>query len=43
MKVTMKGVISEMLRRLALIRLDLSEEHIASINRITRIGGLGTR
>jgi hypothetical protein len=32
---------SGMLRRVALIRTDVSEENIASIVRITRIGGLG--
>jgi hypothetical protein len=33
---------SGMLRRLALVRTDVSEEVSASIIRITRIGGLGT-
>jgi hypothetical protein len=31
-----------MLRRLALVRADVSEEPIASIIRVTRIGELGT-
>jgi hypothetical protein len=31
-----------MLRRVALVRTDVSEEHIASIIRVTRIGELGT-
>jgi hypothetical protein len=33
---------SEMLRRVALVRTDVSEEHIASIIRVTGIGELGT-
>jgi hypothetical protein len=33
---------SEMLRRVALVRTDVSEEGIASIIRVTRIGELGT-
>jgi hypothetical protein len=33
---------SGMLRRVALVRTDVSEEHIASFNRVTRIGELGT-
>jgi hypothetical protein len=32
---------SGMLRRVALVRTDISEEHIASIIRFTRIGELG--
>jgi hypothetical protein len=31
-----------MLRRVALVRTDISEERIASIIRVTRIGELGT-
>jgi hypothetical protein len=31
-----------MLRRVALVRTDVSEERIASITRATRIGELGT-
>jgi hypothetical protein len=31
-----------MLRRMALVRTDVSEEVSASINRVTRIGGIGT-
>jgi hypothetical protein len=34
---------SGMLRRVALVRSNVSEEHIASIIRMTRIGELGTR
>jgi hypothetical protein len=30
-----------MLRRVAIIRIDVSEEHIASVIRVTRIGELG--
>jgi hypothetical protein len=33
---------SGMLRRVALLRTDVSEEHTASIIRVTRIGELGT-
>jgi hypothetical protein len=33
---------SGMLRRVALVRTDVSEEHSASIIRVTRIGELGT-
>jgi hypothetical protein len=33
---------SGMLRRVALLRTDVSEERIASIIRVTRIGELGT-
>jgi demethoxyubiquinone hydroxylase (CLK1/Coq7/Cat5 family) len=33
---------SGMLRRVALVRTDVSEERIASIIRVTRIGELGT-
>jgi demethoxyubiquinone hydroxylase (CLK1/Coq7/Cat5 family) len=33
---------SGMLRRMALVRTDVSEEHIASIIRVKRIGELGT-
>jgi hypothetical protein len=33
---------SEMLRRVALVRIDVSEERIASIIRLTRVGELGT-
>jgi hypothetical protein len=32
----------ELLRRVALVRIDVSEEHIASIIRVKRIGELGT-
>jgi hypothetical protein len=32
---------SGMLRRVALVRTDISEERIASIIRVTKIGGLG--
>jgi hypothetical protein len=32
----------EMLRRVALVRIDVSEERSASIIRVTRIGELGT-
>jgi hypothetical protein len=35
-------VSSEMLRRVALVRTDLSEELSASFTRVTRIGELGT-
>jgi hypothetical protein len=31
-----------MLRRVALVRTDVSEERIASIIRVTRVGALGT-
>jgi hypothetical protein len=34
---------SGMLRRVALVRVDISEEHIASIIKVKRIGQLGTR
>jgi hypothetical protein len=34
---------SGMLRRVALIRTDVSEECIASVNRVTRNGEIGTR
>jgi hypothetical protein len=34
-------VSSGMLRRVALVRTDASEERIASISRVTRIGELG--
>jgi demethoxyubiquinone hydroxylase (CLK1/Coq7/Cat5 family) len=33
---------SGMLRRVDLVRTDVSEEHIASIIRVTRIGEVGT-
>jgi hypothetical protein len=33
---------SGMLRRVALVRTDVWEERVASINRVTRIGELGT-
>jgi hypothetical protein len=33
---------SGMLRRVALVRADISEERIASVIRVTRIGELGT-
>jgi hypothetical protein len=33
---------SGMLRRVTLVRTDVSEELSASFNRVTRIGGLGT-
>jgi demethoxyubiquinone hydroxylase (CLK1/Coq7/Cat5 family) len=42
MAIIMKNVISAMLRHVALVRTDVSEEHIASIIRVTRIGELGT-
>jgi hypothetical protein len=32
-----------MLRHVALVRTEVSEEHIASIIRVTRIGELGTK
>jgi hypothetical protein len=32
-----------MLRRVALVRTDVSEEHSASIIRVTRIGEVGTK
>jgi hypothetical protein len=35
-------VSSEMLRRVALVRTDVSEERGASFSRVTRIGELGT-
>jgi hypothetical protein len=35
-------VFSGMLRRVALVRTDVSEERSASFNRVTRIGELGT-
>jgi hypothetical protein len=35
-------VSSGMLRRVALVRTDISEERIASIIKVTRIGELGT-
>jgi hypothetical protein len=35
-------VSSGMLRRVALVRTDVSEEHSASFIRVTRIGELGT-
>jgi hypothetical protein len=35
-------VSSGMLRRVALVRTDISEEIIASFSRVTRIGELGT-
>jgi hypothetical protein len=31
-----------LLRRVALVRTEVTEEHSASINRVTRIGELGT-
>jgi hypothetical protein len=31
-----------MLRRVALVRIDVSDEYVASIIRVTRIGNLGT-
>jgi hypothetical protein len=40
--VTMKNTIFVMLRSVALVRTDVSEDRIASIIRITRIGELGT-
>jgi demethoxyubiquinone hydroxylase (CLK1/Coq7/Cat5 family) len=40
--VTMKKLSSAMLRHVALVRTDVSEEHSASIIRVTRIGELGT-
>jgi hypothetical protein len=33
---------SGMLRRVALVRTDVSEERVASIIRVTRIGAMGT-
>jgi hypothetical protein len=36
------GVVFEMLRRMALVRTDVSEELSASTIRVTRIGELGT-
>jgi hypothetical protein len=38
----MKMPHSGMLRRVALVRADVSEEHIASIIRVKRIGEIGT-
>jgi demethoxyubiquinone hydroxylase (CLK1/Coq7/Cat5 family) len=38
----MKNASSVMLRRVALVRTDVSEERIASIIRVTKIGELGT-
>jgi hypothetical protein len=38
----MKNAVSGMLRRVALVRTDVSEELNASIIRVTRIGELGT-
>jgi cobalamin synthase len=38
----MKNAFSGMLRRAALVRTDVSGQHIASIIRVTRIGKLGT-
>jgi hypothetical protein len=38
----MKMASSEMLRRVALVRIDVSEEPSASFIRVTRIGELGT-
>jgi hypothetical protein len=35
-------VSSGMLRHVAVVRTDVSEEHIASFMRVTRIGELGT-
>jgi hypothetical protein len=40
--VTMKNGASGMLRRVALVRTDVSEEPSASFIRVTRIGELGT-
>jgi hypothetical protein len=40
--VTMKNVVFETLRRMALVRTDVSDELSASIIRMTRIGELGT-
>jgi hypothetical protein len=40
--VTMKNDSSGMLRRVALVRTDVSEERRASFIRVTRIGELGT-
>jgi hypothetical protein len=38
MKMTSSGI----LRRVAIVRTDVPEEHAASIIRVERIGGLGT-
>jgi hypothetical protein len=38
----MKNVVFWMLRIVALVRIDVSEESITSIVRVTRIGELGT-
>jgi hypothetical protein len=40
--VTMRMASSGMLRRVALVITDVSEEPVASITRVTRIGELGT-
>jgi hypothetical protein len=40
--VTMKNAVFGMLRRVSLVRTDVSEECSASIIRVTRIGELGT-
>jgi hypothetical protein len=39
--VTMKNVVPGVLRSVALVRTEVTEEHIASIIRVTRIGELG--
>jgi hypothetical protein len=36
------NVVFWLLRRVALVRTDVSEEHISSIIKVTRIGELGT-
>jgi hypothetical protein len=40
-EMTMKNASSGMLRRVALVRTEVSDKHIASIIRVTRIGELG--
>jgi hypothetical protein len=40
--VTMMNAVFEMLRRVALVRTDVSEERIVSIIKVTIIGKLGT-
>jgi demethoxyubiquinone hydroxylase (CLK1/Coq7/Cat5 family) len=39
--VTMKSAVLWMLRCVALVRTEVSEKHVASIIRVTRIGELG--
>jgi hypothetical protein len=43
MSLKMKNVVFGMLRRVALLRADVSEELRASIISVTRIGELGTK